>query len=281
MPSANKTPNIGLNKWEGNEYLKRQDLVDDNTIIDTKIKENADALAAHKAEKATNDKLGHIAGGVHFPINSDGRPALKTIYANNLLFPNSVSPALDLSVVGAVNTTHYWGMVFDKTGYPSNYGTVFGFVNSANGYRYSWQLFTGPDAKILYKRYALNSDAWSPWYKIITDESDGWVDATLENGWTGELKYKRDALGCVTLMGKNLKPGVSAGFTRIGILPSSVSPYAPLIIPVYKLKSQTANYDGTAFYIDNAGHLRLPTGQVHQFDGDETALYNFIISYGR
>lgn len=37
MPSANKTPNIGLNNWEGNEYVKRKDFIDDNLIIDEKV----------------------------------------------------------------------------------------------------------------------------------------------------------------------------------------------------------------------------------------------------
>ena len=37
MPSENKTHNIGLNQWQGNEYPKRQDFVDDNIKIDEKI----------------------------------------------------------------------------------------------------------------------------------------------------------------------------------------------------------------------------------------------------
>ncbi|MCF6466334.1 hypothetical protein [Clostridium sp. Cult2] len=37
MPSEIKTPNIGLNQWQGNEYPKRQDFVDDNLKIDTEI----------------------------------------------------------------------------------------------------------------------------------------------------------------------------------------------------------------------------------------------------
>ena len=37
MPSAKKTPNIQLNDWTGNEYVKRQDLCDDNNKIDTEI----------------------------------------------------------------------------------------------------------------------------------------------------------------------------------------------------------------------------------------------------
>lgn len=34
MPSANKTPKLGLNQWLGNEYVKRQDFVEDNKKID-------------------------------------------------------------------------------------------------------------------------------------------------------------------------------------------------------------------------------------------------------
>lgn len=37
MPSAKKTPNIQLNDWTGNEYVKRQDFCDDNLKIDKAI----------------------------------------------------------------------------------------------------------------------------------------------------------------------------------------------------------------------------------------------------
>lgn len=37
MPSAKKTPNIQLNQWVGEEYVKRQDFVDDNLKIDEEI----------------------------------------------------------------------------------------------------------------------------------------------------------------------------------------------------------------------------------------------------
>ncbi|MHC1683409.1 MAG: hypothetical protein AB6733_10715 [Clostridiaceae bacterium] len=53
MPSINKTANYSLNQWQGNEYLKREDLVSDNLIIDTKLKENADAINEHSNENAT------------------------------------------------------------------------------------------------------------------------------------------------------------------------------------------------------------------------------------
>lgn len=43
MPAENKTPNIQLNQWLGNEYPKRQDFVDDNLKIDNAVKAISDA----------------------------------------------------------------------------------------------------------------------------------------------------------------------------------------------------------------------------------------------
>lgn len=39
MPSKNKTTNLGLNQWLGNEYVKRQDFVEDNKKIDDAFSE--------------------------------------------------------------------------------------------------------------------------------------------------------------------------------------------------------------------------------------------------
>ena len=37
MPSKNKTPNLKLNNWTGNEYVKREDFSYDNLILDKAI----------------------------------------------------------------------------------------------------------------------------------------------------------------------------------------------------------------------------------------------------
>ncbi len=37
MPSLNKTPDLGLNQWQGNEYPKREDFASDNEKIDSAI----------------------------------------------------------------------------------------------------------------------------------------------------------------------------------------------------------------------------------------------------
>ena len=63
MPSSKKTPNIGLNDWTGNEYVKRQDFCDDNNKIDTEIgnlKEsikNIDLVDSKVKVTDTNDKF--------------------------------------------------------------------------------------------------------------------------------------------------------------------------------------------------------------------------------
>lgn len=72
MPSENKTPNIGLNQWQGNEYPKREDFNEDNLIIDTKIKNIEDNKVDKDGTKGLSDenytteekeKLGGIADG--------------------------------------------------------------------------------------------------------------------------------------------------------------------------------------------------------------------------
>ncbi len=60
MPSANKTANYGLNQWQGNEYPKRQDFVDDNAIIDAELK---------KAQNHREDTTAHVTQADHDKIN--------------------------------------------------------------------------------------------------------------------------------------------------------------------------------------------------------------------
>lgn len=68
MPSENRTPNLGLNQWQGNEYPKRVDFNEDNLKIDTEVKKAQDKAdeALNKAENITvpvtsvNNKTGAV-----------------------------------------------------------------------------------------------------------------------------------------------------------------------------------------------------------------------------
>lgn len=60
MPSKNRTEYLGLNQWEGNEYPKRSDFVEDNAKIDQALKGVNQKIMSHQAEKATESVLGHV-----------------------------------------------------------------------------------------------------------------------------------------------------------------------------------------------------------------------------
>lgn len=63
MPSVNKTPNLELNQWLGNEYVKRTDFNEDNKKIDEayeKLKKEIESKATDAAGTSydnTNSKL--------------------------------------------------------------------------------------------------------------------------------------------------------------------------------------------------------------------------------
>ncbi|WP_368490854.1 pyocin knob domain-containing protein [Clostridium sp. BJN0013] len=65
MPSANKTPNIGLNQWQGNEYPKRQDFVDDNAAVDLEMVKKASSTQDGRMSKEDKVKLDGISAGAN------------------------------------------------------------------------------------------------------------------------------------------------------------------------------------------------------------------------
>ena len=55
MASTNKTTNYELNQWLGNDYIKREDFNNDNELIDSALKANADAITSEAAARAAGD----------------------------------------------------------------------------------------------------------------------------------------------------------------------------------------------------------------------------------
>lgn len=61
MPSEYKTKNLSLNQWQGNEYAKRQDFVDDNKKIDDAIGELKNSIGNVKVPvTSVNNKDGDV-----------------------------------------------------------------------------------------------------------------------------------------------------------------------------------------------------------------------------
>ncbi len=60
MSSENKTPNLQLNQWEGNEYPKRTDFIEDNKKIDEAYKELKDSIKDGGKVSSVNGKIGDV-----------------------------------------------------------------------------------------------------------------------------------------------------------------------------------------------------------------------------
>lgn len=57
MSSENKTPNLELNQWNGNEYPKRIDFIEDNKKIDEAYKELKDSIKDGGKVSSVNGKI--------------------------------------------------------------------------------------------------------------------------------------------------------------------------------------------------------------------------------
>ena len=89
MPSENKTQNFGLSQWSGNEFVKREDFVKDNLIIDTEIK-----VAQDKANQA-------------FQSASDGKGKIKTAITGidpKVTIPTDATFAQLATAIGQIKT---------------------------------------------------------------------------------------------------------------------------------------------------------------------------------
>lgn len=89
MPSENKTQNFGLSQWSGNEFVKREDFVKDNLIIDTEIK-----VAQDKAAQA-------------FQSASNGKTAIKTAITGvdpSVTIPTDATFAQLATAIGQIKT---------------------------------------------------------------------------------------------------------------------------------------------------------------------------------
>ncbi|GEM_PF-1665386 len=60
MSSENKTPNLELNQWTGNEYPKRTDFIEDNKKVDEAYKELKDIVKNGGKVSSVNGKIGDV-----------------------------------------------------------------------------------------------------------------------------------------------------------------------------------------------------------------------------
>lgn len=97
--------------------------------------------------------------------------------------------------------------------------------------------------------------------QIYPDEG-GYINATLYNGWTGYLRYKKLSNGLVHLIG-SIIPGVTAAATLVSDLPAGYKPEVNEVIPVHM--AGTTNTSNGLYLLDTGGiHI---TNQYSPIDG--------------
>lgn len=112
MPSLNKTPNIGLNQWNGNEYPKRQDFADDNVKIDEAIAaretptgaQSKATTAETNAKAYTDTKLAELIAAA--PAALDTLKELSAALGNDPNFATTVLNAIGLKADKSVVESH-------------------------------------------------------------------------------------------------------------------------------------------------------------------------------
>lgn len=80
---------------------------------------------------------------------------------------------------------------------------------------------TGAGAGDAWER--MRDSEWRAWRKIIKDEPIPWINATLQNGWTGKLQYRKNIIGQLEF-NINLVAGITSIGTTVAILPIEYRP---------------------------------------------------------
>lgn len=106
---------------------------------------------------------------------------------------------------------------------------------------YGWQnARQQSDPSNLYTRGVLGG-TWTAWQKIATDKQPSWINATLQNGWTGSVTYRKNALGYVEI-GITAAASVIAPHTIVATLPVGFRPNPGIPrIPISITESLTGN----------------------------------------
>lgn len=257
MPSEIKTENLGLNKWEGNEYPKRTDFVNDNEIIDEtigkleslKTENKSNLVAAVNEVREQNENFAEERGYIITKsYNSIDR---KTINENGKY-------KMTLCVNMPIDNAEF---ALDVTKHSDNYIVHVATCMYSPG---------GINRRVMYKSVCLNG-VWGEWEKIVTDKQPDWITATLQNGWTAfgnGLQYTKNDLGMVAIK-FTCTAGTVANRTVIANLPAGYRPYTNTAV-IFDLMINTNDYaSGEKVAIQANGNIyvandtALTEGQIY------------------
>jgi hypothetical protein len=106
---------------------------------------------------------------------------------------------------------------------------------------------------------AISTGVWYEWVKLITNKPIPWINATLQNGWTGNLRYRLTPLEQLEITFA-MDGGVISSLTTIAILPIGYRPTRG--IPIDVIKSSSGAVVSGALFINADGSIKISTGTV-------------------
>jgi hypothetical protein len=127
----------------------------------------------------------------------------------------------------------------------------------------------------------LNADIEPDWYqsfvyetgvKVNVKKSKPWLNATMQNGWTGTVQYFKNDLGQVTLKISGLTKGTTTALTVIANLPTGYQPVAHFPIV---LEDSPNGGVGKMLYLATNGNLIIPSGQ----DFSQPFTYSGLVTF--
>lgn len=149
------------------------------------------------------------------------------------------------------NSTHYKRVIGFNVGIPSIGG--YGGTWFLEGYKvsslYECQKLIGYQGGLMYYRVKFTG-TWSPWHQIVTNKPIPFIDATLQNGWSSEIQYRRNSIGQLELF-INTTAGVVDNNTIVCEIPRSYTPRTNSVIPLQDFT--TGNVVTSHFEIINDG----------------------------
>lgn len=121
---------------------------------------------------------------------------------------------------------------------------------------------------VMYRLAIPDLDTWAAWEKIATNKQPNWITATLQNGWSGTLRYRKNNIGQLELKG-NITAGTVVALTTIATIPIPTNGNNS-VIPVIMLPDGA--FSGRALFWRDDGILQVAAGggiiaaQAIQFD---------------
>lgn len=134
-----------------------------------------------------------------------------------------------------------------------------------------------PDvAKPIYGQF--NNGIWT-WTNIATTTQPNWITATLLNGWTGTIQYRKDDFGRVAIRGILMNIGTTCAGTVICQLPEGYNTLAWSVL-ISVVKGNIVPYD-TEFYfvVTSEAKIKVANGVTLPPSGTIDATLLFDVEY--